>query len=107
MIDTIDFSKLRDQSEDIFELIVVASKRAKQINALRVAQNPLPSLGKNAEETFEETPDEEEMINWDEIDKPVTVAVDEMLSSKIDYGYPEDESDEVEKEIKTDTDQSE
>jgi len=45
MTRTLDFSKLTEKTDDLYELIVAASKRARQIAALRIARDPLPTLG--------------------------------------------------------------
>jgi len=87
MADTLDISKLTNQTEDLFELVVAASKRSRQVNALRIARDPLPSLSEDQEETFDETPDEEELKDWDKIEKPTTVALNEMLNSDLDYRH--------------------
>jgi len=87
MTRTLDFSKLTEKTDDLYELIVAASKRARQIAALRIARDPLPTLGEGDEETFDETPDEEEMRDWDRVEKPVTSALDEMLDDKLEYRY--------------------
>ena len=87
MTRTLEFSKLTEKTDDLYELIVAASKRARQIAALRIARDPLPTLGEGDEETFDETPDEEEMRDWDRVEKPVTSALDEMLDDKLEYRY--------------------
>ncbi|PIS28973.1 MAG: DNA-directed RNA polymerase subunit omega [Candidatus Marinimicrobia bacterium CG08_land_8_20_14_0_20_45_22] len=102
MTETIPFSKLREQSEDTFELVVAASKRSVQINNLRAAKYPLPTLTEDQEETFEETPEEEESINWDKMDKPVTAAVNEMLAGKVNYHYTEEIKETTAEEIDLD-----
>ncbi|MFA4838084.1 MAG: DNA-directed RNA polymerase subunit omega [Candidatus Neomarinimicrobiota bacterium] len=102
MTETIPFSKLREQSEDTFELVVAASKRAGQINNLRTAKYPLPTLTEDQEETFEETPEEEEMVNWDKMEKPVTSAVNEMLAGKVSYRYREEAKETVAEEMDID-----
>jgi DNA-directed RNA polymerase omega subunit len=99
MTSTLDFSKLTKKSDDLYELIVAASKRARQIAALRIARDPLPTLGEGEEETFDETPDEEEMKDWDKVEKPVTAALNEMLEGKLEYRYTsvvEEEEDNLE-----------
>lgn len=87
MTDTLDLSKLTEQNEDLFELVVAASRRSRQINALRIARDPLPSLSEDQEETFDETPDEEELKDWDKIEKPNTVALNEMMNGDLDYRH--------------------
>ena len=96
MTKTLHFSELKEQSEDIFELIVATAKRARQINALRIAQNPLPTLTEDQEETFEVTPDEEDEQDWDAIEKPVTEALEQMLDGKLEYRHEGEESEEAE-----------
>jgi len=83
MAKTLHFNKLTQQSEDLFKLIVIGAKRAKQINALRTAKYPLPTAGKE-EETFEETP-QEEYVDWDGMRKPATLALEELMENKIDF----------------------
>ena len=101
MTTTLDFSKLTEKTEDLFELIVAAAKRARQIAALRIAREPLPTLGEGDEETFDETPDDEEMRDWDRVDKPVTAALNEMLNGELEYRYTSvvEESDEQPEDI--------
>ncbi len=99
MSKTLDFAKLTKKSGDLFELVVAAAKRARQINDLRNAQNPLPVLGEDQEEDLEETPEEvEDLEDWDKMEKPVTLAINEVMEGKIDYRFtlPVEETEEEE-----------
>ncbi|MGC9363934.1 MAG: DNA-directed RNA polymerase subunit omega [Fidelibacterota bacterium] len=87
MTTTLDFSKLTKKSDDIFELVVAASKRARQIAALRIARDPLPTMTEGEEETFEVSPEEVDERDWDSVDKPVTTALNELLADKLEYRY--------------------
>lgn len=88
MTETLSFRKLTQKSDDVFELVVVAAKRAQQINSLRMAKYPLPTMGEDQEEVFDETPpDLSEDPNWDGFKKATTLAVDEIMENKIDYHY--------------------
>jgi DNA-directed RNA polymerase omega subunit len=87
MSETLPLDELRKQSSDIFEQVIIAARRAKQINALRMAKYPLPTVGTDNEESFDETPEEDETTNWDEIEKPTTLALNELLEGKINYRY--------------------
>lgn len=87
MSETLPLDKLRKQSNDIFEQVIAAARRAKQINALRIAKYPLPTVGADNEENFDETPEEDESIDWDETEKPTTIALNELLDGKINYRY--------------------
>ncbi|HPC35584.1 MAG TPA: DNA-directed RNA polymerase subunit omega [Candidatus Marinimicrobia bacterium] len=94
MTETLPFDKLTRKSDDIFELVIVAARRARQINSLRMAQYPLPTMIEEQEETFEETPPEiTDDQNWDELEKPTTLAINEILEDQINYRYmtPEEE----------------
>lgn len=85
MANTIHFSKLMQQSDDIFELVLLASKRARQINALRMAKYPLPTISKRTEEEdYEETP-KEYSIDWDSLEKPSTLGLDELLAANVNF----------------------
>ncbi len=100
MIETIPFSKLEKRSGDLFELVVAAAKRTRQINSLRIAKNPLPTLNEDEEETFEETPEEEEIVDWDKVEKPTTLALNEMLCGNLNYRYAgEDQEEESDSEF--------
>ena len=96
MTDTLDFSQLTKNSEDLFELVVATAKRARQINALRIARDPLPTLGEGEEETFDETPDEEELQDWDIVEKPATTALNEMLEEQLEYRHTSEAVEEEE-----------
>ncbi len=95
MADTVHFSKLMQQSEDIFEVVLLAAKRAKQINALRMAKHPLPTINKrNDEEDFDETPVESN-VDWDKMEKPTTLGINELLEGNVKFKRVEpDENDE-------------
>ena len=95
-VKTIPFTKLLQKTADVFELIVAMAKRARQVNQLRVAKYPLPTYTDGEDESFNETPDEEEMLDWDKIEKPTTIALDEMLKTDVEYRYasPEEEQSE-------------
>ncbi len=99
MAKTLHFNKLTQQSEDLFKLVVIGAKRAKQINALRTAKYPLPTAGKE-EETFEETPPEE-YVDWDGMKKPVSMALDELMEGDINFRdtSTDDEDEDLEREL--------
>ncbi len=85
MATTIHFSKLMQESDDVFELVLLAAKRAKQINALRMAKYPLPTISKRTEEEdYEETP-KEYSIDWDSLEKPATIGLNELLNADVKF----------------------
>jgi|UPI0003A376A9 DNA-directed RNA polymerase omega subunit len=97
MTKTIPFDKLKDKGNDLFELVIVTARRARQINALRLAKYPMPSVNDYQEETFEETPPEEiDEPDWDNVERPTTQAIQEMLAGKINYRYARKEEEKPE-----------
>ena len=85
MANTIHISKLMEQSDDIFELVLLASKRAKQINALRMAKYPLPTISRRTEEEdYEETPPEYS-VDWDGMEKATTIGLNELLEGEVNF----------------------
>jgi DNA-directed RNA polymerase omega subunit len=78
----ISLDKLHKQSDDIYKLCLVAAKRAKQINKLRIAKYPMPDAREEQEETI--YLDEEE-VNWDEMEKPTTIAIKEIAEGQTEY----------------------
>jgi len=94
MTETLPFSKLTQNSDDVFELVVVAAKRARQINSLHTSQYPLPTMGEDQEEVFDETPPEiNDDPNWDNFEKATALAVNEIMDEKINYHYTTPEED--------------
>lgn len=78
----ISLDKLNKQSDDIYKLCLVAAKRAKQINKLRIAKYPMPDAREEQEETIFI---EEEEVNWDQMEKPTTKALNEVVEGKSEY----------------------
>ena len=95
MANTIHISKLMKQSDDIFELVLLAAKRAKQINALRMAKYPLPTISRRSdEEDYEETPPEYS-VDWDSMEKATTLGLNELLEGQVNYKRVSTEKKEV------------
>lgn len=79
---SISLDEFNKQSDDIHKLCLVAAKRAKQINKLRIAKYPMPDAREEQEETI--YVDEEE-VNWDEMEKPTTISLQEVVEGKAEY----------------------
>ncbi len=95
-ITPIDLRKLEAQTENLYEAVVVAGKRARQINEdSRLEFNQLVSTMIPAvEEDFEErgNPDQEKIsLQFEKRDKPHLVALDELLERKFEYRYKDAE----------------
>lgn len=88
-LETIPFSELEKQTVDTFEAIVVMSKRARQINAERLAKMELPAFMDDADEDGGWDREDLKDIDFDAIEKPTTFAVREMLAGDLTFRYKE------------------
>ncbi|MCF7886324.1 MAG: DNA-directed RNA polymerase subunit omega [Candidatus Marinimicrobia bacterium] len=78
----ISLDKLNQQSDDIYKLCLVAAKRAKQINKLRIAKYPMPDAREEQDEIIFL---EEDEVNWDEMEKPTTIALNEVVEGESEF----------------------
>ena len=88
----ISIRDMEDQSGDIYESVVVMSKRAKQVLNDRIVEEIIESNDEEEmgvyDELIEANPDD-----YEELVKPTTVSVNEFLDGEIDWKKnDEDES---------------
>ena len=88
----ISIRDMEDQSGDIYESVVVMSKRAKQVLSDRIVEEIIASNDEEElgvyDELIEANPDD-----YEELVKPTTVSVNEFLDGEIDWKKnDEDES---------------
>ena len=88
----ISIRDMEDQSGDIYESVVVMSKRAKQVLSDRIVEEIIESNDEEElgvfDELIEANPDD-----YEELVKPTTVSVNEFLDGEIDWKKnDEDES---------------
>ena len=86
-IDAIPISVLFKDNEDLYEKIVVGAQRQRQIIDSRSSQL----------EAFQDIEDTEQLDQFDDIDhdidKPLSIAMEELLSNELDWKYPSDEEE--------------
>jgi hypothetical protein len=95
-IKPIDLDKLEKTAENIYEAIVIASKRARQINEeLKMQMNAEVeniSVKPNSDEEVESNPD---MINislkYEKMKKPTISALDEIFHADLTHRYKDKE----------------
>lgn len=97
-LETIPFSELEKQTTDTFEAIAVMSKRARQINAERLAKMELPAFMDDVEEDGGWDREDLKDIDFDAIEKPTTFAVREMLEGDLTFRYKESQVESSEDE---------
>ena len=80
----ISIRDMEDQSGDIYESVVVMSKRAKQVLSDRIVEQIIESNDEEElgvyDELIETNPDD-----YEELVKPTTVSVNEFLDGEIDW----------------------
>ena len=80
----ISIRDMEDQSGDIYESVVVMSKRAKQVLSDRIVEEIIESNDEEElgvyDELIEANPDD-----YEELVKPTTVSVNEFLDGDIDW----------------------
>ena len=81
-ISGISISRLFKKDEDLYEKIVVASRRQRQIIESRSIQL----------EAFQDIEDTEQLDEFDHIDhdieKPLVIAMEELFNNELDWEYP-------------------
>jgi len=95
-IKPIDLRKVNEKSENIYEAIIAAGKRARQINdENRTEFNQLVStIIPAVEDEFEErgNPDQERIsLQFEKREKPHILAFNELIDGKLDYRYRDEE----------------
>lgn len=98
-IKPISLEALESKVENIYEAIVVLSKRAQQINEeikiefnqrLEIVQSKLMSQDSDEPETMETVTNPEQILiarEFEKRPKPTQVAIEELLNSKLDFKY--------------------
>ncbi len=95
-IKTIDLRMLDEKTNNIYEAVVIAGKRARKINEdNRLEFNQLVSTIIPAiEDEFEErgNPDQEKIsLQFEKLEKPHLRALNELVSNELDYRYKDAE----------------
>ncbi len=93
-VETLSFQEILKHTPDIFEAVVVAGQRARQIVNRRAAEQ-MEFLEDYPDEDFPivETVNEEDYV---EEEKASPLAMDDFLSNRLEWRYVDSESDEAE-----------
>ena len=93
-IGPISFEKLLKKTDDIYESVVVSSRRAKQILQERVLKQIIEeNIEFKEEEGILSEPIVREDIDFDKEEKVTTIALDEYLEGKISWKKTEESID--------------
>ena len=90
-LEPISLRDMESQSGDIYESVVVMSKRAKQVLSDRIVEEIIDSNEEEEmgvyDELIENNPDD-----YEELEKPTTVSVNQFIEGDIDWKNKEEES---------------
>ena len=102
-IETIPFKELEKITDDTFEAVVIMTKRARQVNAERLAKMELPAFMEETDGEEEEVFVREDLLDFDfdSIEKATTFAIREMLDGDLSFRY-KDTSPELTEESQAD-----
>ena len=90
-LEPLSIREIENQSKDIYESVVVMSKRAKQVLGDRIVEEIIESTDEDEmgvyDEVIENNPDD-----YEELEKPTTVSVNEFLDGTLDWKKDQKES---------------
>ena len=90
-LEPISIRDMESQSGDIYESVVVMSKRAKQVLSDRIVEEIIDSNEEEEmgvyDELIENNPDD-----YEELEKPTTISVNQFIDGDIDWKNEEEES---------------
>lgn len=94
-LQTIDISKFESAADSLYEAVMVAAKRARQINdemKLELAQRLEPVIAKETEDDTIMNQDKFNIsVEFEKREKPTNQAIKEMLNNDITYKYRDEE----------------
>ena len=89
-LEPLSIREIENQSKDIYESVVVMSKRAKQVLGDRIVEEIIESTDEDEmgvyDEVIENNPDD-----YEELEKPTTVSVNEFLDGTLEWTKDEEE----------------
>ncbi len=88
----LSIQKMEDRTEDIYEAVVVMSKRAKQVLNNRIMEKMIDAAIEDVEMGVYDQVVDENPEDYVESEKATTVAINEFMDGKLKWGEPEIES---------------
>ena len=92
-VEPISFKKLLKKTDDIYEAVVVSSKRAKQILQDRIVKQMIDENEEISEDGILAEPVIRENIDFDKEEKVTSIALDEFLDGGVDWDKSEETLD--------------
>ncbi|HJL77766.1 MAG TPA: DNA-directed RNA polymerase subunit omega [Candidatus Marinimicrobia bacterium] len=87
----LSFRQIEEQTGDIYEAVVVMERRAKQILRDRLVEKIIKEEESRDMGVFDEVPDEIDPETYQEVEKVITVAIEEFINGDLTWHkYPQD-----------------
>ena len=94
-IQTIDLEKFEENAENLYEAVVIASRRARQINndlKIELNQRMEPIIAKETEDDTIMNQDKMNVsLDFEKRDKPSTKAIKEVLNKDLKFRYRDED----------------
>ena len=88
---TLSFREIEEQTDDIYEAVVVMERRAKQILRDRLVEKIIKEEESREMGVFDEVPDEIDPETYQEVEKVTTVAIEEFINGGLTWHkHPKD-----------------
>ena len=91
-LEPLSIREIENQSKDIYESVVVMSKRAKQVLNNRIMEKMMDAAIEDVEMGVYDQVVDENPEDYVEAEKATTVAVNEFMDGKLEWGETEVES---------------
>lgn len=83
----ISIRDMEEKTDDVFEAVVVMTRRSKQIIHQRLVEKMLNEEGMEELSVLDPIPEEKDIEDFIELEKPCTIAINDFLSGKVKWHY--------------------
>ncbi len=86
-LEPISIRDLEEKTEDVFEAVVVMTRRSKQILHQRLVEKMLNDEGVEELSALDPIPEEKDIEDYIELGKPSTIAINDFMSGQVKWHY--------------------
>ncbi len=86
-LEPISIRDLEEKTEDVFEAVVVMTRRSKQIIHQRLVEKMLNDEGMEELSVLDPIPEEKDIEDYIELEKPSTIAINDFMSGRVKWHY--------------------
>jgi len=84
---TLSVRDMEEKTMDVFEAVVVMTKRSKQIIHQRLVEKALSTEGEIELSVLDPVPEEIDPEDYIELEKPATIAINDFMTGKVKWHY--------------------